>query len=165
VNNQVFEKAVQAVNLLKEKNLKIATAESCTGGLVSGYITAVSGASAVFELGVTSYSNEIKNAILKVDAKTLQNFGAVSADTAKLMAENVKTLAKADIGLSVTGVAGPASQEGHPVGTVFIGVSGRNGTVTQKLAIDPKDRNFVREQAVFLLLEALIEYIEKYTEN
>jgi nicotinamide mononucleotide (NMN) deamidase PncC len=81
------------------------------------------------------------------------------------MAEKVKTLAKADIGLSVTGVAGPASQEGHPVGTVFIGVSGKNGTVTQKLAIDPKDRNFVREQAVFLLLEALIEYIEKYTEN
>ena len=160
MNNQVLKKAEQAVNLLKEKNLKIATAESCTGGLVSGYITAVSGASAVFELGVTSYSNDIKNRILNVDSQTLENFGAVSQNTAKLMAENVKILAQAHIGLSVTGVSGPASQEGHPVGTVFIGVSGKNGTVTEKLAIDPKDRNFVREQAVYKLLEALIEYIE-----
>ena len=160
MNDKVLQKATQAVNLLKENNLKIATAESCTGGLVSGYITAVSGASAVFELGITSYSNQIKNKILNVDLPTLENYGAVSHNTAKLMAENIKTIAEADIGLSVTGVAGPASQEGHPVGTVFIGVSGKNGTLTQKLEIAPKDRNFVREKAILNLFEALINYIE-----
>ncbi len=160
MNNQVLKKAEQTVNLLKEKNLKIATAESCTGGLVSSYITAISGASAVFELGVTSYSNDIKNRILSVDSQTLENFGAVSQNTAKLMAENVKNLSNADIGLSVTGVAGPNLQEGHAVGTVFIGVSGKKGTITEKLAIEPNGRDFVREQAVYKLLEALIKYIE-----
>lgn len=160
MNNKILKIAEQAVSLLKEKNLKIATAESCTGGLVSSYITAVSGTSQVFELGVTSYSNNIKHRILSVDSQTLENFGAVSHNTAKLMAENVKNLSNADIGLSVTGVAGPNLQEGHSVGTVFIGVSGKNGTVTEKLAIEPKGRDFVRQQAVYKLLEALIKYVE-----
>lgn len=160
MNSEILEKAEQVVTLLKEKGLKIATAESCTGGMVSAYLTAVSGASQVFELGVTSYSNNIKHRILNVDSQTLENFGAVSYDTAKLMAENVKNLGNADIGVSVTGVAGPDSQEGHAVGTVFIGLSGKNSTQTQKLAIEPKDRNFVRELAVYKLFEALICYIK-----
>ncbi len=160
MNSKILEKAELAVTLLKENNLKIATAESCTGGLVSAYVTAVSGVSSVFELGITSYSNNIKNRILGVDSKTLESFGAVSASTAELMAENVKNLAQSDIGLSVTGVAGPATQEGHSVGTVFIGISGNNGTLTKELSIPPKDRNFVREQAVCSLFDALINYIK-----
>lgn len=159
MKSEILEKAQQTVSLLNEKGLKIATAESCTGGMVSAYITAVSGASQVFELGITSYSNEIKNRILNVDSKTLQNFGAVSENTAKAMAQNVRSLANADVGVSVTGVAGPTMQEGHPVGTVFIGISHKNETYALKLCIEPKNRNFVREQAVLTVFSTIIKYL------
>ena len=165
MNSKILEKAQQAVSLLKENGLKIATAESCTGGMVSSYITAVSGASQVFELGVTSYSNEIKNRILNVNSQTLESLGAVSENTAKEMAINVRNLAKADIGVSVTGVAGPTMQEGHPVGTVFVGFSHKNTTFAQKLCIPPKDRNFVREQAVLALLCAIIKYVNNLSKE
>lgn len=159
MNNEILKKAQTLVTLLKEKGLTIATAESCTGGMVSAYITAVSGASQVFELGITSYSNEIKNRILKVDSQTLQNLGAVSGETACQMAQNVRNLAGADIGVSVTGVAGPTSQEGHSVGTVFVGFSDKNSTFFKLLNLPPKDRNLVREQAVLKLFSTVIDYL------
>lgn len=146
--------------MLKQKNLKIATAESCTGGLVSACITAVSGASQVFELGVTSYSNRQKAQALNVSEQTLAKFGAVSEQTAKEMALGVRLLSGADIGISVTGVAGPTSQEGHPVGTVFIGYSDEKTTVATLLKLAPKDRNFVRSQAVFELFDTTISNIK-----
>ena len=157
---EILQKATELVNFLKTKNLKIATAESCTGGMVSSYITAVPGASQVLELGVTSYSNRIKNEVLQVDAKTLSTLGAVSAETAAQMAQNIRLLACADLGISVTGVAGPAAQDGYPAGVVFIGVSTKDGTYTQKLEIEPRDRNFVREQATGLLLEAALKSVK-----
>ena len=159
MNTKILEKAELLITLLKEKTLKIATAESCTGGLVSACLTSVSGASNVFELGVTSYSNSIKNRILGVDAQTLNEFGAVSSQTASQMAENIRKLANADIGVSVTGVAGPTSQEGHPVGYVFIGVSDKEATVTKLLSIPPESRDFVREQAVLQLFDTVIAKI------
>ncbi len=157
---QILEKAEKLVALLKQKSFKIATAESCTGGMAASYITAVSGASRVFELGITSYSNSVKNKFLKVNAQTLETFGAVSFETAKEMAENVRLLSNADIGISVTGVAGPDSQEGLNAGTVFIGYSDENNTFSKLLNINPKDRNFVREQAVFQLFDTVIENIK-----
>lgn len=160
MNTKIFEKAEKMVALLKEKNLKIATAESCTGGMVASYITSVSGVSQVFELGVTSYSNDIKNRILKVNAQTLETQGAVSADTAKQMAENVRDLAKSDIGVSVTGVAGPAAQEGHPVGLVYVGFADQNGSFAKVLNIEPQSRNFVREQTVLAVFDTVINYIK-----
>jgi PncC family amidohydrolase len=160
VNTKIFEKAEKMVALLKEKNLKIATAESCTGGMVASYITSVSGVSQVFELGVTSYSNDIKNRILNVNAQTLETVGAVSADTAKQMAENVRDLAKSDIGVSVTGVAGPAAQEGHPVGLVYVGFADQNGSFAKVLNIEPQSRNFVREQTVLAVFDTVINYIK-----
>lgn len=157
---QILEKCEELITLLRQKRLKIATAESCTGGMVTAYITAISGASQVFELGVTSYSNDIKNKFLKVDSKTLETFGAVSHNTAKEMAENVRLLSGADIGISVTGVAGPDSQEGHKPGTVFIAYSDKNGTQSKRLDIPPESRDFVREQTVLQLFNTVIENIK-----
>ncbi len=159
MDDKVLKKAEELVQLLKQKNLKIATAESCTGGMVSGYLTAVSGASAVFEMGITSYSNRIKNEILKVEEKTLETQGAVSFETAKQMAQNVRKMSGADIGVSVTGVAGPASQEGHPVGTVFIGISYKDQTTVKLLNIPKGDREFIRTAAVLNIFTAAIEIL------
>lgn len=97
----------------------MATAESCTGGLVSSYITAVPGSSAVFELGVASYSCRIKNEVLGVKKETLDTLGAVSYDTARQMAECIREKAAADIGISVTGVAGPRRLRGTYAGAGF----------------------------------------------
>ena len=122
INKELFEAAEKTVNNLKEKNLKIASAESCTGGMVSSFITSVSGVSDVFEMGLCSYSCRIKNKILGVDNETLEKYGAVSKETAKEMAENIRKISGADLGVSVTGAAGPDGTEGHPPGYVFIAV-------------------------------------------
>jgi len=160
LNTQIFEKAKQTVDILKLKNLKIATAESCTGGMLSSYITAVPGASRVFEMGITTYSNRIKNSILKVTEETLKNYGAVSRQTATEMAQNVRNISRADIGVSVTGVAGPDGQDGYSAGVVFIGISNKNETFVHKLEIEPVDRNFIRENAVIKLLDFVLELIK-----
>ena len=156
MNNLILEKANEVVSLLKQKNKKIATAESCTGGMLSSYITAIPGASSVLELGITSYSNRIKNEILNVKVETLEAFGAISKDTAMQMAENVRKISGADIGVSVTGAAGPDSSEGHNAGFVIIALSNTNETIVKELRITPSSRNFVREQAVLQLLELIL---------
>ncbi len=155
MNPTLLNSAESLVELLKNKNLKIATAESCTGGMVASSITAVAGASKVIEMGLTTYSNRIKNEVLRVKKDTLDSHGAVSADTAIQMAQNICALSGADIGVSVTGVAGPDPQDGYSAGTVFIGICYKNKSEALKLDIKPLDRNYVREQAVLLLFEAV----------
>lgn len=111
------------VSKLLSLNLKVATAESCTGGLISERITRVSGSSAVFDCGVCSYANEIKTKVLGVSEETLSVLGAVSAETAIQMAEGVKKISGADIAVSTTGIAGPTGGTAEkPVGLVFLGV-------------------------------------------
>jgi len=161
MNPTLLDSAEKAVEALKEKGLTLATAESCTGGLVSAAVTSVSGVSSVFELGVTSYSCRIKNEVLGVDKEVLDKFGAVSEETADLMAENVRKKAGADIGASVTGVAGPSQSEGHPVGYIFIAVSGEKGTEVRLLRLENNGRNAVREEAAYRLLKL----IETYTKE
>jgi len=113
-----------AVKLLTEKGLKVATAESCTGGYLSKRITEVAGSSAVFDCGVISYANQIKEKLLGVKPETLEQYGAVSPETAREMAEGVRGISGADIGVSITGVAGPdGGTEEKPVGLVYVGVS------------------------------------------
>ena len=108
---------------LRELGLKVATAESCTGGLISERITRVSGSSEVFDCGVCSYANAIKSKVLGVSEETLAILGAVSAETAIQMAEGVKKLSGADIAVSTTGIAGPTGGTAEkPVGLVFVGV-------------------------------------------
>lgn len=136
-----FEKAMKKDNLdsaklqeyvveaLMKRSLKIATAESCTGGLISEKITQVSGASKVFDCGVCSYANEIKTKLLHVKRETLIKYGAVSKQTAEQMARGVRILAGADVGISTTGIAGPTGgTDKKPVGLVYVGVSTQNLT-------------------------------------
>lgn len=160
-NCQLFENARETVELLKKHNLKIATAESCTGGMVASFITSVSGVSDVFEMGITSYSCRIKNEILGVEKDTLNKFGAISEQTARQMAENVKRIAGSDIGVSVTGVAGPSSSEGHPMGYVFIALADGEKTTVKLLNIEPISREFVRETVVSELFELIRNYIKE----
>ena len=105
-------------------NFTIATAESCTGGLLASRLTDFAGASNYFKGGVIAYTNEIKKSVLKVT--TLDEFGAVSSQTALEMAKNVREIFDTTYGLSTTGVAGPTTSEGKPVGTVFIAIAGEN---------------------------------------
>ena len=163
MNNTVYETAASAVCLLKDNGLTVSVAESCTGGLLSGYLTAVPGVSAVYELGVTSYSCRIKNKILGVKEETLDAFGAVSENTAREMAEGIRNNADSDIGLSVTGVAGPDSSEGHAPGLVFIAAASKNGVQVKKLNINPVSRETVRETSVKAVLELLIKTVEEVT--
>ncbi len=152
-------KAEEAVFALKKHTVTVATAESCTGGLLSTLITSVSGASSVFPLGVCSYSPKAKNEILKVKAETLQEFGTVSEFTAKEMAENVRQISGADIGLSVTGVAGPEPSENKPVGLVYIALSNKNNTIVKQLNIENNGRDHIRNVAALEIFNLLINHL------
>ena len=157
---QLITAAEKTVKLLKKQGLKISCAESCTGGMLSQYITSVSGASAVFELGISAYSSRIKHKILNVNKEILSKFGAISADTAVLMAEGVALLSDADIGVAVTGNAGPNADEGKEVGLVFIAVYFDNKTTVKKLNIAPESRDFVRKTACIELFNLICEVIK-----
>lgn len=149
------------VKLLLDKKLKIATAESCTGGLVSQKITSVPNSSSVFEIGITSYSNRIKQYALSVPKEILTNFGAVSKQTAAAMAYGVKRLSGADFGISITGVAGPSSSEGKPVGTVYIALCDGEHYWVRLLNLSPlSTRDEVREAACFTAFDLARRYIE-----
>ena len=150
-----------AVRILREKGLHAAAAESCTGGLVAKRLTAVRGASAVFECGVCTYSNRMKAQILHVKEETLQKFSAVSPEVAAEMAEGVCALSGADIGVSVTGNAGPEPSEGKPVGMVFVGAHSKNYKAVIPLNIrrtDEDAREYIRylasSQALYQIIEA-----------
>ena len=159
MNNKIYELSCQAVRLLKKNKMTVSAAESCTGGLVSAYITAVPGSSSAFELGITSYSCRVKRDILGVDGETLQNLGAVSRETAYKMAQNVREKANASIGVSVTGVAGPDGSEGHAPGLVYIAAAYDGGVRVKELNIDPLSRNYVRETAVSEIFKLIIKII------
>lgn len=161
INKQLFSLAEQTVSNLKQKNLSVSTAESCTGGLVSAYITSVSGVSQIFEMGITSYSCRIKNEKLGVKSETLEKHGAVSSDTAKEMAEGIRKLSGSDIGVSVTGVAGPDPSEGHPPGYVFIALSAKDKLITELLNIEPLSRDYVREKATESIFNLINNYIKE----
>lgn len=160
MENTLKNKSEAAVKALTQKGLTVATAESCTGGLISSLITSVSGASAVFGLGICSYSPEAKNQVLKVKSETLMKYGTVSEFTASEMAQNVRLIAKADIGLSVTGVAGPTPSENKPVGLVYIALSDKNQTTVKELNIENLGRDFIRSTAAVEVFNLLINYLQ-----
>lgn len=126
--------AQEDIKKLKEQSKTLALAESCTGGLVSKIITDVSGASAVYQGGVCSYSNNVKMKILGVKEETLCEFGAVSEQTAREMSEGVRKALGTDIGVGITGIAGPLSDNTQkPVGLIYISVSDENKTICREL--------------------------------
>lgn len=131
-------------NLLLEKNITIATAESCTGGLISETLTNIPGISKVYIGGAVTYSNESKSELLGVKEQTLQKYGAVSRQTAAEMAEGIRSRLKTDIGISVTGIAGPdGGTIEKPVGLVYVGLASEKGTITKELRL-VGNRNKIR---------------------
>ncbi len=154
------------VEKLIDKKLKVATAESCTGGLVSERITRVSGASGVFDCGICSYSNGIKHKVLGVSKETLAVLGAVSAETAIQMAEGVKKLSGADIGISTTGIAGPlGGTPEKPVGLVYVGVCTENKAYSLKLNLggvnQTNSRNYIRKLTSDAVLFTILSIIHE----
>ncbi len=126
----------------------LATAESCTGGGIGAALTSVAGSSTVYKGGVISYTNEVKAQLLNVDEQLLKREGAVSAPVAEAMAAGVRNVLSADIGVSVTGLAGPGGDDfGNSVGTVFVGYCDENSLFSKKFTFDG-DRETVRLQAV-----------------
>lgn len=166
---QDLDKRVKnVVQLLRAGSLTVSTAESCTGGLLSEKITAVAGSSEVFGFGVCSYANEAKMKLIGVKAETLDNFGAVSRETAEEMANGIRKVSGADFGVSTTGIAGPSGgDEKNPVGTVWIGISSEKGTYAEKFLFDgtmfpssADKREAIRLSAAFTAFEMLEKEIK-----
>lgn len=144
--------------LLKEAGWTVAAAESCTGGLLGDYITAVPGSSEYFLLGVTAYSNEAKENVLGVPRGILESRGAVSAETAAAMAGGVRRLAGSSVGISTTGIAGPGGgTEEKPVGTVFMAIDGPRGAAGRRFGLKGSRRE-IKLRTARLALAFLREY-------
>lgn len=140
--------AAGLVHLLKSRGLKIATAESCSGGLLAAALTDVAGASGVFDCGVVSYANAIKTRLLQVPEEVLAIYGAVSEETARAMLSGLLRLSGAEVGLATTGIAGPGGGSAEkPVGLVYIAV-GSGERVEVKRCLFAGDRGAVRRQTV-----------------
>ena len=146
--------------LLKEKNLTLATAESCTGGRVAERMTALPGVSAVYRGGVVSYWTSVKADVLGVPQETLDAHGAVSEETARAMAEGARRVTGADIAVSVTGVAGPESDErGVPVGIVYIGLATPDGTFCRPLDLGKRRRDRIQDLSSNHALDVVRRYL------
>lgn len=153
-----------AVALLTEKKKTVALAESCTGGLIASRLTNVPGCSAVFGTGVVSYSWDCKKQLLGVSADTLENFGAVSAETAREMADGIRRRSGADIGVATTGEAGPQAAEDKPVGTVVVALADARRIWVKELHFDAErmDREAIRRAAAGYGLDLVRRYLQAY---
>jgi len=150
---------IQLLHVLQKNHLTISSAESLTGGLFLEELTAISGASSSVKGGIVCYTNEVKQNVLNVTEKTLKQHGAVSAQCAKEMAENIRTITKSDIGISFTGVAGPSPLENKPVGTVFIGISYKKETIVKECHF-AGTREAIRNRAVKFGYHQVIKMID-----
>ena len=155
-------KGLEAVcfQLLKERNLTLSTAESCTGGRVAERITALPGVSSVYRGGVVSYWTSVKAAVLGVPQETLDQYGAVSEETARAMAEGARQITGADIAVSVTGVAGPDRDErDNPVGLGYIGLATPEGTFCRRTDSGRRRRDRIQELAANHALDVVRRYL------
>ena len=147
-------------NLLKiliKKKYKISVAESCTGGLISSSITSISGASKVFNLGLVTYSNQAKINILKVNKNIIKKYGAVSHECCSAMVENLSKISKANINVSITGIAGPTGgTKQKPVGLVYIGVKKGNKIEINKCFFKSKKRSSIQKATVKKALDLIL---------
>ena len=137
------------INLLTKKKLKISFAESCTGGLLASTIASVSGASKIFNLGLITYSNQAKIKILKVNKNIIKKYGAVSHECCSAMVKNLSKISKANINVSITGIAGPkGGTKEKPVGLVYIGVKKGNKIQVNKCLFKDKNRSSIQKATV-----------------
>lgn len=145
-------------SIFKEKDLTLSVAESCTGGLICHYLTALPGASSFLQAGVVTYSAESKKRILGIPQKVFSSHGIVSEETAQQMAKRVRALTKTDVAVSTTGNLGPDVLEDKPKGLVFVAISSKIGTVSKKLQLKGT-REQIKEKAVLSALKFLAEVV------
>ena len=148
------------VSLLKKKKLKLAIAESCTGGMLSSAITSVSGSSKVFSMGLVTYSNQAKTNILKIPNQIIKKNGAVSVQCCLAMVNNLSKISKAKICISITGIAGPkGGSKQKPVGLVYIGIKIGKKVVVNKCNFKNNGRTFIQRQTVKKALNLLANLV------
>ena len=150
----------KVIFLLKKKKLKLAIAESCTGGMLSNSITSVSGSSKIFTMGLVTYSNQAKTSILKIPNQIIKKNGAVSVQCCLAMVNNLSKISKAKVCISITGIAGPkGGSKQKPVGLVYIGVKIGKKVIINKCNFKNNSRTFIQKQTVkkaLILLSNLI---------
>ena len=152
--------ANKVVKKLIKKKLKVSFAESCTGGLLSSSITSISGSSKVFNLGLVTYSNKTKMNILKVPKKVINKNGAVSKECCLYMVNNLSKIAKANISVSITGIAGPnGGSESKPVGLVYIGIKKGNKIIIKENFFKNKKRIPLQKATVNKALKLILSII------
>ena len=145
------------ISLLNKKKLKISFAESCTGGLLASTITSMSGASKVFNLGLVTYSNQAKIKVLKVNKNIIKKYGAVSHECCLAMVQNLSKISKANINVSITGIAGPkGGTKKKPVGLVYIGVKKGNKTQIIKCLFKSKKRSSIQKATLKKALSLIL---------
>ena len=146
------------IKILTKNKLKIALAESCTGGLLASTITSISGASKIFNLGLVTYSNQAKIKILKINGNIIRKYGAVSYECCFAMVNNLSKISKANINVSITGIAGPkGGTKQKPVGLVYIGVKKGKKTQINKCLFKSKKRSSIQKATVKKALELVFK--------
>ena len=145
------------IRILTKKKLKISFAESCTGGLLASSITSISGASKVFNLGLVTYSNQAKIKVLKINKDIIKKYGAVSHECCYAMVKNLSRISKANINVSITGIAGPkGGTKQKPVGLVYIGVKKGNKIQVNKCLFKSKKRSIIQRYTVKKALDLIL---------
>ncbi len=149
------------IRVLNKKKLKISFAESCTGGLLASSITSINGASKVFNLGLITYSNQAKIKILKINKNIIKKYGAVSHECCLAMVQNLSKISKANINVSITGIAGPkGGTKQKPVGLVYIGVKKGNKIEVNKCLFKGKERSSIQKATVKKALKLIFRAIK-----
>ena len=149
------------IRILSKKKLKISFAESCTGGLLASVITSTSGASKVFNLGLVTYSNQTKTKVLKVNKNIIKRYGAVSHECCSAMVKNLSKISKANINVSITGIAGPkGGTKQKPVGLVYIGVKKGNKIEINKCLFKSKKRFSIQKATVKKALNLILRIVK-----
>ena len=145
------------IKILSNKKLKISFAESCTGGLLASSVTSISGASKIFDLGFVTYSNQAKIKILKINKNIIRKYGAVSHECCFAMVNNLSQISKANINVSITGIAGPkGGTKNKPVGLVYIGVKKGNKIYINKCLFKGKKRSSIQKATVKKVLNLVL---------
>ena len=153
--------AKKVVKILIKKKLRISFAESCTGGMLSSFITSVSGSSKVFTHSLVVYSNKSKIKILKIPKKNIIKYGAVSSEICISMIKNLNKISKTNISLSITGIAGPGGgTKKKPVGLVYLGIKKGNKIKVKKYLFKNKGRNYIRKAAVGKSLSLILSVLK-----
>ena len=161
MSDDILREATQLLERCRRAKLKLATAESCTGGLIAASLTEIAGSSDVVERGFVTYSNEAKTELVGVDPALIRAHGAVSAEVAKAMALGAVERSRADIAVAVTGIAGPGgATPTKPVGLVHLAAARKGGPILEVRAVFPGDRQAVRHQSVLAAFALVAELIE-----